>query len=430
MPTTRGRLTGTDLDDDSSLGTSNGRDVFISHATEDKRAVARPLAYALQELGVTVWFDEFELRIGDSLRGSIDDGIARSRFGLVILSKSFFDKGWPQYELNGLVAQANSDQKPLMVIWHQISREDVILRNPPLADIVAANTSSSSITEIAGEIASVIASAPGTPVATDSAPLPHRHTRTSAHRAKEVTLTAGPIRHMFSGVTVSPVSDRQGRYFLDVRKNNVSGDDYASLCEDLATTLGTGGWRAHLNIAGRTFAFDCEITPSDTGRGSYYVDVRAHTDAPRYKKVMEALAAAAASSPDSLRTEREEERQRCREKFDSNRVRRLYLPPKTDAGQVIMGYLSDYAHWKFIDEHVRGEVVDLTIAVYATSIGKEIVRLREDEGDELGPAKRAAQKFHSNAEVTQGTFVNDPTVSGNPLYGYVPVRVKVSNVPD
>ena len=96
---------------------------------------------------------------------------------------------------------------------------------------------------------------------------------------------------------MSPVSDRQGRYFLDVRKNNVSGDDYSSLCDDLATTLGSGGWRAHLNIAGTTFDFDCEITPNDTARGSHYVDVRAHTDAPGYKKVMEALAAAATSSP-------------------------------------------------------------------------------------------------------------------------------------
>ncbi|HUF99820.1 MAG TPA: DUF1883 domain-containing protein, partial [Ilumatobacter sp.] len=80
-------------------------DVFISHASEDKDAVARPLAVALQAAGVSVWFDEFTLRIGDSLRRNIDHGIAKSRFGLVVLSNAFFAKGWPQYELDGLVTR-------------------------------------------------------------------------------------------------------------------------------------------------------------------------------------------------------------------------------------------------------------------------------------------------------------------------------------
>ena len=93
---------------------------------------------------------------------------------------------------------------------------------------------------------------------------------------------------------MSPHSDRHGRYFLDVRKNDISPDEYARLCGDLATTLGTGGWHAHLDIDGLTFDFDsCEVTPNDTTRNSYYVDVRANTDASGYQQVAEALAAAA-----------------------------------------------------------------------------------------------------------------------------------------
>jgi TIR domain-containing protein len=53
---------------------------------------------------VNVWYDEFELRIGDSLRRKIDQGLSRSRFGLVVVSHAFFAKNWPQYELDGLVA--------------------------------------------------------------------------------------------------------------------------------------------------------------------------------------------------------------------------------------------------------------------------------------------------------------------------------------
>ena len=68
-------------------------DVFISHATEDKEEVARPLAVALDAEGLRVWYDEFELKIGDSLHRKIDNGIARSRFGVVIISPSFFREG-------------------------------------------------------------------------------------------------------------------------------------------------------------------------------------------------------------------------------------------------------------------------------------------------------------------------------------------------
>ena len=147
---------------DQDAAGSKDWDVFISHATEDKEAVAGPLAHALQDRGMNVWYDDFELRIGKSLRRSIDDGIARSRFGLVILSESFFAKNWPQYELDGLVTRANSDQQILLPIWHGVSRDDVIAYSAPLADKVALSTSERGIDEIADEIASVIASATAT----------------------------------------------------------------------------------------------------------------------------------------------------------------------------------------------------------------------------------------------------------------------------
>ena len=67
-------------------------DVFISHASEDKDEVVRPLANALKERGVTVWYDEFEMRIGDSLRRKIDKGLANSRFGIVVISRDFIKK--------------------------------------------------------------------------------------------------------------------------------------------------------------------------------------------------------------------------------------------------------------------------------------------------------------------------------------------------
>lgn len=136
-------------------GSDREFDVFVSHASEDKATVVRPLADALQERGLSVWYDEFELRIGDSLRQKIDEGISRSRFGVVILSKAFLSKGWTSYELDGLVTMAVNKRQVLLPIWHDISKDEVISYSPSLADKVALRTADYSISEIADEIAAV-----------------------------------------------------------------------------------------------------------------------------------------------------------------------------------------------------------------------------------------------------------------------------------
>ena len=53
-------------------------DFFISHAWEDKETVAKPLADAMIEKGAKVWLDKYQMTVGDSLRQSIDDGLAHS----------------------------------------------------------------------------------------------------------------------------------------------------------------------------------------------------------------------------------------------------------------------------------------------------------------------------------------------------------------
>ncbi len=131
-------------------------DVFISHASEDKEEVVRPLANALRSAGLSVWYDEFELRIGDSLRRKIDRGLANSRFGVVVLSQSFFGKGWPNYELDGLVTRAVSGEQILLPIWHKVSKTEVMKFSASLADKLARNTATHTVEEIAAEIVEVI----------------------------------------------------------------------------------------------------------------------------------------------------------------------------------------------------------------------------------------------------------------------------------
>lgn len=96
------------------------------------------------------------MMVGDSLRKKIDQGIAHSRFGLVVLSPSFLGKGWTEYELDGLVTMQNSGKQVLLPVWHQISKAEIVEHSPSLADRYALRTADVSPEDIAGEIADVI----------------------------------------------------------------------------------------------------------------------------------------------------------------------------------------------------------------------------------------------------------------------------------
>lgn len=143
---------------ESPVGVEREYDVFISHASEDKDVVVRQLANALRDEGLSVWYDEFELRIGDSLRQKIDRGLANSRVGLVVLSHAFLSKGWTNYELDGIVTRSVSGEQILLPIWHNISKDEVMKYSPSLADKVARSTALHTVGEIAAEIADVIMS--------------------------------------------------------------------------------------------------------------------------------------------------------------------------------------------------------------------------------------------------------------------------------
>jgi hypothetical protein len=145
------------------LSTDDGQafDVFISHASEDKDDVVRELAHALRARRLSVWYDEFSLHIGDSLRRKIDQGLARSRVGLVVLSPSFIAKGWTNYELDGIVTRAVTGEQVLLPIWHKLTKQEVVNFSPSLADKLARSTATSTIDEIATEIAGLLQGAAG-----------------------------------------------------------------------------------------------------------------------------------------------------------------------------------------------------------------------------------------------------------------------------
>jgi hypothetical protein len=131
-------------------------DVFISHASEDKDSIARPLYRELNAQDVTVWFDEAVLELGDSLRRKIDEGLTKCRYGVVILSPHFFRKQWPQKELDGLVARETaSGEKAVLPVWHEIDRDGVLAYSPTLVDRIAAR-SAEGVAVVAAKILAVL----------------------------------------------------------------------------------------------------------------------------------------------------------------------------------------------------------------------------------------------------------------------------------
>jgi hypothetical protein len=136
-------------------------DIFICHASEDKETVVRQLVHALESKGLRIWYDEFTLTLGDSLRGSIDKGLIQSRFGIVVLSKAFFKKKWTQYELDGLLEREMTGRKVILPIWHEITHDEIMTYSPSLAGKLAVSTSDG-WNRVIGSILAVVQSNPDT----------------------------------------------------------------------------------------------------------------------------------------------------------------------------------------------------------------------------------------------------------------------------
>ena len=131
-------------------------DVFICHASEDKDIVVRPLAELLRSNHIEVWYDEFSLQIGDSIRRAIDKGLRQSRYGIVILSEEFFKKEWPQYELDGLLdKEIAGRRKVILPVWHEVDHAYIEKYSHSLAGRFAANTSSG-LADVASQLLRVI----------------------------------------------------------------------------------------------------------------------------------------------------------------------------------------------------------------------------------------------------------------------------------
>lgn len=131
-------------------------DVFISHAHEDKEGFVTPFVVELKKRGVKVWYDNDEIKWGDSLRAKIDSGLKHSRFGIVIISRSFINKGWTNHELDGLFNLEMTQGKTILPIWHDITKTEVQSFSPSLAGKMAMSTAIMTPAEIADELVKLL----------------------------------------------------------------------------------------------------------------------------------------------------------------------------------------------------------------------------------------------------------------------------------
>lgn len=114
---------------------NNKWDVFISYARENREPFVMKLVTSLRILGLSVWYDEFNISPGDSIRSAIDEGIAKSRFGVVILSKAYFGKKkfWTKVELDALFTQETPNKKVILPVWHELTFKQISKYSPIMA---------------------------------------------------------------------------------------------------------------------------------------------------------------------------------------------------------------------------------------------------------------------------------------------------------
>jgi len=131
-------------------------DVFLSHASEDKASFADELCQELENAGIKVWYDALSMTWGDSLRSKIDNGLKKSKYGIVVISKDYIHKGWTNYELDGLFQREMTGGKTILPIWHNITKKEVQDFSPTLAGRLALSTAIMTPVEITAELKKIL----------------------------------------------------------------------------------------------------------------------------------------------------------------------------------------------------------------------------------------------------------------------------------
>ena len=132
------------------------RDVFLCHAWDDRREVAKELHDLLESRGVSVWFSEKDVALGTPLLREIDRGLAKSRVGIVLVTPALLRRlqgeGIADKELSALLAR-----DLLVPIVHGTTYEALREVSPLLGSRSGLNTAEDTMANVAAKLAELVA---------------------------------------------------------------------------------------------------------------------------------------------------------------------------------------------------------------------------------------------------------------------------------
>lgn len=211
-------------------------DFFISHASEDKDSFVRPLAQELIDRGYNVWYDEFSLKVGDSLIQSISDGIQNSLYGILVLSKNFFVKKWTKKELEVLLhKEIITDNNLILPIWLNIDKDDVYKFSPFLIDKLGITANFNNIVHVINSI---------------------------EDKVSIKTITINEVRGIIEHLCICN-QDRRNKYFFDLEKRVTSiylyMQEYENWCNDNDELLDTNEGQLQMSFKEKEFRNEYQI---------------------------------------------------------------------------------------------------------------------------------------------------------------------------
>lgn len=114
-------------------------DAFISHAVEDKIPIANELCAKLEAAGLKIWYSGKELGVGDSIEKTIEKGLNRSRYGIVIFSPTYLAKNWTIREFYTLLAKEIEEHKVILPVLYNVTLDELRNKDLVMADRFAVN---------------------------------------------------------------------------------------------------------------------------------------------------------------------------------------------------------------------------------------------------------------------------------------------------
>ena len=140
---------------ESRVAVPDLRDIFLCHAWDDRQGSAKELYNLLISKGISVWFSEKDVSLGEPLMRAIDKGLANSRIGLVLVTPAFLlrlpKEGIADKELSALL-----HRNQLVPIVHNTTYEALREVSPLLGSRSGLDTAEETMSDIADKLAELV----------------------------------------------------------------------------------------------------------------------------------------------------------------------------------------------------------------------------------------------------------------------------------